>query len=135
VRIPLTVSSVPQDDFSKRVTWQAATPQSVREFSAIAYLFGRHLNEHLDVPIGIIQATVGGTAAEAWMSAEALQGFPEFATKIASLKQTSDQSRANYQEFLLRSAHWYQKHGNEDRGQIDEQPGRVSIDADLSLHS
>lgn len=42
-------------------TWQSALPQHVGEFSAVAYAFARHLHDSLRVPVGIINATWGGT--------------------------------------------------------------------------
>lgn len=53
----------------KTVTgWSVCTPESARSFSAAAYFFGRDLQQHQDVPIGLIDSTWGGTPAEAWMS-------------------------------------------------------------------
>ncbi|MDZ7725337.1 MAG: hypothetical protein U5R06_21590 [candidate division KSB1 bacterium] len=42
------------------------------DFSAVGFFFGRHLHEHLDVPVGLIHSSWGGTPAEAWTSKEAL---------------------------------------------------------------
>jgi sialate O-acetylesterase len=52
--------------------WTACTPESVVEFSAVAYFFGRHIQEKLGVPIGLIETSWGGTPAEAWTSQRAL---------------------------------------------------------------
>lgn len=57
--------------------WYAATPESVYEFSATAYYFGKLLQETLDVPVGLIVVAWGGSAAEAWMKPEWLKAFPE----------------------------------------------------------
>ncbi|MEO6393338.1 MAG: sialate O-acetylesterase [Pyrinomonadaceae bacterium] len=46
--------------------WQACTPASVREFSAIGYYFGVDLQKELNVPIGLINSSYGGSQAEAW---------------------------------------------------------------------
>lgn len=48
-------------------TWQACTPASVRAFSAAAYYFGDALQKKLGVPVGIINASYGGSQAEAWI--------------------------------------------------------------------
>lgn len=52
-------------------TWHATTPQTVRDFSALAYHFGRHLRDALDVPVGLIHAGWGGSRIEPWLPAEA----------------------------------------------------------------
>jgi sialate O-acetylesterase len=52
--------------------WTSCTPESVGEFSAVAYFFGRHLQEKLGVPIGLIETSWGGTPAEAWTSQRTL---------------------------------------------------------------
>lgn len=57
--------------------WKEATPASVREFSATAYYFGRELRRILDVPVGLIVAAWGGSACEAWMTADWLKAFPD----------------------------------------------------------
>lgn len=58
-------------------TWTEASPETVREFSATGYYFGRLLNEMLDVPVGLVLSSWGGTWIESWMAKEWLIGFPE----------------------------------------------------------
>lgn len=57
--------------------WNEATPASVYEFSATAYYFGRLVQEVIDVPVGLVVAAWGGSAAEAWMTEEWLNAFPD----------------------------------------------------------
>ena len=57
--------------------WQPSSPETVRNFSAIAWYFGRKLQERLKVPVGLIHSSWGGTIIEAWMSAGAIRAFPE----------------------------------------------------------
>ncbi len=54
--------------------WTACTPQSMKNFSAIAYFFARTLHEQLGVPVGMINSSWGGTPAEAWTPANVIQG-------------------------------------------------------------
>ncbi|MDJ0367498.1 sialate O-acetylesterase [Hymenobacter sp. H14-R3] len=68
-------SLTPQDDCKGE--WQLATPATVREFSAIAYQYGRYLQQQLGVPVGLIVSAVGGTRIESWMSTPSLKAFPE----------------------------------------------------------
>jgi len=53
-------------------TWQACSPQTVKEFSAAGYYFGVELENALHVPIGLINSSYGGSQAEAWTPVEYL---------------------------------------------------------------
>ncbi len=71
----------PQKDIEG--TWKACTPESAAEggwggFSACAYFFGRELHKTLKVPIGLIDATWGGTRIESWTPPEGFAAVPTF---------------------------------------------------------
>ncbi|MBF0648639.1 9-O-acetylesterase [Dysgonomonas sp. GY75] len=68
-------------------SWQECSPESVAEFSATAYFFGRDLFEKLNVPIGLINSSWGGTFAEAWTSASSLEMMPAFQSVVAEVKE------------------------------------------------
>ena len=57
--------------------WRTVTPDTVADVSATAYFFGRDLQRHLEVPIGIVVCAWGGTLAENWIDRELLLGHPE----------------------------------------------------------
>lgn len=59
--------------------WSVCDTSSVGNFSAVAYYFGRRLHKTLNMPIGLINTSWGGTPAEAWTSLPALQVIPEYA--------------------------------------------------------
>ena len=63
-RIPRTTSRYPQDDCPGE--WAVCDSNTLKQFSAAAYFFGKKLNHDLNVPIGLIQAAWGGTPAEVW---------------------------------------------------------------------
>ncbi len=69
------VAAEPQKDCEGR--WEACRPSTAYLFSAAAYFFGRELRRELDVPVGLIHASWGGTTAEAWTRPEALRAHPE----------------------------------------------------------
>ena len=56
--------------------WTEANPSTVKNFSATAYFFGRKLEQVMDVPIGLIHTSWGGSRIEAWMDAKTLSDFP-----------------------------------------------------------
>ncbi len=63
--------------------WAPCAPAAARDFSAVGFFFGSALAAELDVPVGIVDSSFGGTVAEAWISAHALRAqFPEFADDL-----------------------------------------------------
>ena len=66
--VPQVGTDEPQDDFDGE--WKVCTPQTVSDFSAVGYFFGRQLHLTLDVPIGLIDNAWGGSACEAWINRE-----------------------------------------------------------------
>jgi sialate O-acetylesterase len=66
--VPRTTAQTPQENL--RGTWATCDSNTVKSFSAAAYYFGRKLNAELNVPIGLIHVSWGGTPAEAWTPAE-----------------------------------------------------------------
>ena len=65
----------PQRDAAGK--WKEANAESVRDFSAAAYYFGKALRRTLGVPVGLICTSFGGSACEAWMKADWLKAFPK----------------------------------------------------------
>jgi sialate O-acetylesterase len=51
--------------------WHVCSPETVGGFSATAYFFGRDLHQKLDIPVGLVHSSVGGTPVEAWTSMDA----------------------------------------------------------------
>jgi sialate O-acetylesterase len=99
--------------------WTAVTPRTVGDFSAVAYLFGRELHQRYRVPIGLIDASWGGTPAEAWSSAESLENFAEFQAALAREARLAAADDRAYDAYLVKRNAWYAEHGKEDRGRID----------------
>jgi sialate O-acetylesterase len=65
----------PLDDCSG--TWKLCSPETVGSFSAAGYFFGRRLHKELDVPVGLINSSWGGTPIQAWTSTAAQEAQPE----------------------------------------------------------
>ncbi|HEX9652681.1 MAG TPA: sialate O-acetylesterase [bacterium] len=63
--------------------WTICTPQTMKDFSAVGYFFGRELFESLNVPIGLINSSWGGTPAEAWLNPAVVSTNEEFAGSAA----------------------------------------------------
>jgi len=74
--VEMAVAGKPQRDV--KGYWVATRPETVSDFSAVGYFFGRELLKALNVPVGIIHSSVGGTPAESWMSHSTLESDPAF---------------------------------------------------------
>ena len=66
--VPRNATGVPQDDVEAQ--WKVCSPETIPTFSAVSYFFGRHLHRELDVPIGLIATSWGGTRIEPWTPPE-----------------------------------------------------------------
>ena len=84
--IPRAHSKSPREDLEEFEAWTAANPNSAADFSAVAYFFGSQLQETLDVPVGLIHSSFGGSDVRAWMSGEVIREFEEFDPETVSLK-------------------------------------------------
>ncbi len=58
--------------------WKAAEENTILGFSATAYFFARQMNRMLGIPIGLINASLGGSRIESWMGRDMLEGYDEF---------------------------------------------------------
>lgn len=75
---PAALDSINCLQYFRPTEWTPCTPQTAQNFSAIAYYFGRMLQDSLQVPVGLICNAVGGSPTEAWVSREELEdGFPD----------------------------------------------------------
>ncbi|WP_396635687.1 sialate O-acetylesterase [Maribacter sp. R77961] len=102
-------------------SWEEANGASVSNFSAIGYLFGKKLWEQLNIPIGIIESSWGGTRIEAWLPEDALLNYSE-----VNLSKTlnEDPNRRKqptqifnamihpFQDFNIKGYLWYQGESN-----------------------
>lgn len=85
ITVPKLASLTPLDDF--KGTWKLCEPQNVSEFSATAYFFGLMLNRALDVPIGLINTSWGGTRIEPWISEAGIKNFDWIKLPDKSIQQ------------------------------------------------
>ena len=128
-----------RDDKNLMGQWSVCTPESVRTggwngFSAAGYFFGRQLHLDEKVPIGLIHTSWGGTIAEAWTSAEALQAMPDFKPAVDKLTETKANPANGKQDnnpnvvtvlydgmiapiipYAIKGAIWYQGESNAGR--------------------
>jgi len=122
--------------------WAAVTPGTVLDLSATAYFFGRDLQRHLQVPIGIVVCAWGGTLAENWISRETLLADPETRPIITRYEATvaGYGDEASYQARLARHreelGRWKQKRKGGEKGvpAPKEPMGREHFQRPAGLH-
>ncbi|MBS2099364.1 sialate O-acetylesterase [Carboxylicivirga linearis] len=66
--------------------WAICTPETMLDFSSVGYYFGKILNKNLDVPIGLVCSSWGGTPAEVWMSEDVINSDPYLLKSAQSLE-------------------------------------------------
>ena len=71
-------------------TWTECTPETAKNFSAVAYFFGREMAMREDVPVGLVDSTWGGTPADSWVSMDTLGTDPSLLPAFASRAAFAD---------------------------------------------
>src|SRR5262245_55693664 len=105
-----------------RGEWQACDAASAPAFSAAAFYFGRDLHRALGIPVGIVQASVGGTPAEAWTPREALRADPTLAPMVEALDRAMSDT-ALHAELVKKLAAWEAKNFHQDQANRGEKQG------------
>jgi sialate O-acetylesterase len=91
------IAGEPLDDCTGK--WEVCSPQTVQQFSATAYFFGKKLLDELHIPVGLIESAWGGTPSESWTSAEFLEKSGEFVSEINAIKESAP-LQTDYQAWL-----------------------------------
>lgn len=71
----------PQSDLPS-TAWKELNPENALDFSAVAYFFAKDYYRRTGIPVGLINASVGGSPAEAWISEEKLAAFPRYLNEL-----------------------------------------------------
>ena len=119
-------SPTPLDSVSKFKKWNTASPETVKDFSAVAYFYGKQLQEILDVPVGLIMTSWGGTRIQPWMSKEAVTPFLDV-NKVK--KDTTEKYKRipsaifnamihPITSYTIKGAIWYQGETNRDEPKL-----------------
>ena len=128
--VPENPAQEPQPDTSIKSVWQSASPQTVGEFSAAGYFFAREIHATINVPVGIIHSSYGGTPIQSWLSLVVLEEFPGYRQALESYKDkpASPAIAAFFParlyngmihplvHFRIKGMLWYQGEGNAGNG-------------------
>lgn len=125
--IPTAGATTPQTDCIG--SWSKCSPASIKNFSAVAYYFGRELynNKALNVPIALINDSYSGSAIQSWMKNSVLQADNDFKTKYINGTFTTTESKpsllynamiAPIIPYAIKGVIWYQGESNATDGAV-----------------
>lgn len=144
IKIPHVPATTPQKDV-KTEGWKLSGPDTVGDFTAVGYFFGRHLLNELDVPIGLIGSNWGGTRIEPWTPPVGFASVPALKASITdkldsypSMRKVKDRKTGKVSEainhqsplalyngmiaplvpFAIKGALWYQGESNNGEGML-----------------
>ena len=113
-------SKTPLDNLKGK--WSVSNPENSPFFSAVAYSFAKYLNKTLDIPIGIIHTSWGGTPAEAWTDSQSLSADFEKSEIKNHSGRPFDEPSSLYNamispltNYCIKGAIWYQGESNVSR--------------------
>jgi len=117
----LTPQKLPQP-----ARWQVCTPEQARNFTGVGYFFAREVHKAQKIPIGIIHSSVGASAAESWISGDALRRkMPmDFVERLKELDEQVSAAGLNYDYFQAIEA-WLAK--------VDPRSAKLKFSSDPEL--
>ncbi len=130
IKVEHEISIVPLADI-KKTSWQVCTPETAPNFTAVGYYFAKNLQKELNVPIGLINTTWGGTIAETWISKTGLETSADYKNIAAQLpsdltqfnKDQLDRIRSSVSKFQYtdlneKVADWYKENYDDSHWSI-----------------
>lgn len=105
---------IPQNDLDGG-KWENTNPQTIQNFSGVAYFFAKNLYEKNKVPVGIIHTSLGGSPVQAWMDANSLKNYPEYLAEAEKWKNDDLIKSTESGEQALSRA-WYTELDQSDIG-------------------
>lgn len=104
IDVPNKVADSPQADFKGE--WKTCTAKTIDTFSAVAYFFAREINKVTGFPVGIINATWGGTPAESWTKKEVLQSDADLNEILVRYQKAVEAFPSENEKYKAAFAKW-----------------------------
>ena len=95
--------------------WKSVSPATIADFSGVAYFFAKAIYKEHHIPIGLINAALGGSPAQAWISEAGLKQFPDYYNDLQSFKDDKLIAKIEESNKQMNSA-WYTKLNSSDEG-------------------
>ncbi|MBP9121018.1 MAG: beta galactosidase jelly roll domain-containing protein, partial [Ignavibacterium sp.] len=125
--IPNTSSEKPENDILGG-DWKISNPENTGNFSATAYFFAKELRKHVDVPIGLINSSWGGSRIETWMSAKSIN----INNQQELMDEVKNQAELEYINQLKKFQQIFPGISDVDLGMSNDQPIWASSELDES---
>lgn len=87
-------------------SWEETNPQTIQNFSAVAYFFAKEMYQYNKIPVGILHSSLGGSPVQAWMDVNSLKKYPEYISEAEKWKSDDLISQTESSEKTL-SNNWY----------------------------
>jgi len=100
-------SATPRASFGADASWSTTTPDSVKEFSATCYFFGRALQPAVNVPLGLIEDSWGGSALQTWLSTAAVQKLGGYEKQLSIMAEYARDPAGSKQRWLDVTNAWW----------------------------
>lgn len=130
LQIQKAMASQPQYDLGGSL-WTPCTPDHAKRFSAIAYYLGKELHQEEGIPIGLIQATWGGSKIKSWLSPAVAKGIPEYEKWLSTTVDLPFERKTGWE--IAAYSRWLTTLDTLDIGKQEhwEQPTQVWVDAKI----
>lgn len=117
IQLTKKTSTYPLDDISLDTDgWLICSPEAVENFSSTAYFYGRELYNQLNIPIGLIHSSWGGTPIESWTSGKSLNLIPEFIERVKTIQNLPSNTGKQKEIFQRQKKEWDLKVLSKDFG-------------------
>ena len=127
LQVKKTVAFSPQENVEMNMNgWQECSSATVPEFSSVAYFYARKLWKELNIPVGVIDCTWGGTPAESWTSHQTLKQVMGFQKKMAEMESAGFRREKLVELYHREMDEWLQQFDAKDPGLKDGTPQWIS---------
>jgi sialate O-acetylesterase len=117
--------------------WQECSPNTAGSFTAVGYYFAREIQPQLNVPVGIIKATLGGSPIEGWIGADVMASTPAATPSFQAWEGMKRGYIQRAEEYQTKLAAWKLRHkdGTSSASSDDPRPVRAWVDSDRNKPS
>ncbi len=123
LKVDLATSITPLDTLGAVTSWAPASPGVIADWSAACYYFARELQPKIEVPIGLINSSWGGSDIRAWMPAEALASVGGYEGALKQLREYATDPALAQQSFGKEWEAWWRARTGDAPGEEPWQPG------------